>query len=93
MFSGALSGIVGWTVIYPMDVIKNRMQAERIGVGIEGSKYKSIHQTAYPDRIILNYNYFKKNLINYDFKLLKENYNNCAVKFSQIMCKKFKDTE
>ena len=55
--------------------------------------FKSIHQNAYPDRIILNYNYFKTNLINYDFKLLKENYNNCAIKFSQIMCKKFKDTE
>jgi hypothetical protein len=46
MFSGALSGIVGWTVIYPLDVIKNRMQAETVGVGAERSKYRSIFQTA-----------------------------------------------
>ena len=51
--------------------------------------FRSIQKNAYPNRIILNYDLFKKNLINYEFKLLKENYNNCAVKFSQIGCKKF----
>jgi len=49
--------------------------------------FRAIHQNTYPDRIILNYDYFKKNLNNYEFKLLKENYNNCAIKFSQILCK------
>ena len=30
MLSGAVSGIVGWTVVYPIDVLKNRIQAEKI---------------------------------------------------------------
>jgi solute carrier family 25 (mitochondrial carnitine/acylcarnitine transporter), member 20/29 len=30
IISGAASGIVGWTVIYPIDVIKNRIQAQVI---------------------------------------------------------------
>ena len=31
--SGAISGVVGWTVIYPIDVIKNRLQAQVISPG------------------------------------------------------------
>jgi len=50
--------------------------------------FKSIHEISYPDRIILDYNYFQKKLPKYDFKLLKENYNNCGIKFSQICCKR-----
>ena len=31
--SGAASGLVGWTVIYPVDVVKNRIQAQAVGAG------------------------------------------------------------
>ena len=31
--SGAASGLVGWTVIYPVDVVKNRIQAQAVGTG------------------------------------------------------------
>ena len=30
IISGAISGVVGWSVIYPIDVIKNRLQAQDI---------------------------------------------------------------
>eukprot|EP00943_MAST-04B_sp_MAST-4B-sp1_P007095 g7095.t1 len=36
MLAGAISGIVGWTVVYPIDVLKNRIQAEKIG-GSDGT--------------------------------------------------------
>lgn len=48
--------------------------------------FKLIHENEYPDRIILKYGKFRENLSNYNFNLLKENYNNCAVKFSHISC-------
>ena len=44
MLAGALSGVVGWVVVYPVDVIKNRAQAEAIGVGPAGH-YRSVFQT------------------------------------------------
>ena len=50
--------------------------------------FNSIQENEYPNRIILDYRNLKEKLDDYKFKPIKERYNNCAVKFSQITCEK-----
>jgi len=35
--SGAASGVVGWTVIYPVDVVKNRIQAQLVSTNVKAT--------------------------------------------------------
>ena len=40
IISGAVSGVVGWTVIYPIDVVKNRIQAQVVSSGTKAQWLK-----------------------------------------------------
>ena len=44
MLSGAISGIVGWTIVYPIDVLKNRIQAEKIGDGKNTQSLRNLYR-------------------------------------------------
>ena len=45
MLCGAVSGIVGWTVVYPIDVLKNRIQAEKISSEVHHRTMGSLLRT------------------------------------------------
>jgi hypothetical protein len=46
IFSGAVSGVVGWTAIYPIDVIKNQIQAQTVSAKTK-SRWRQVVQRLY----------------------------------------------